>query len=107
MEKLDILKHIVDKEAQTIVSKVKSDYNEYKEKDNINKIRDKISMYFKNTDIYVYKDEHLYNIISKCLYHLKVKIFGEDQFGLSSYIKLKQSYYLGKGDTSTWCKGLS
>ena len=47
-------------------------------------IEDKIKLYFANTDSSVYKEERLNDVISKCLYHLKVTIFGEDWLELLS-----------------------
>ena len=39
LEKLAILKRIVDKEAQTIVSEVKSDYDKYAEPEDVKEIK--------------------------------------------------------------------
>ena len=87
-EKLDILRHIVIKEVQLIVSKVEAKFDQYIEPECINTIGDytiqtkiwrecdtdnTIRSYFRDNDLSLYKEARLdHIIISEYLYQLKV-----------------------------------
>ena len=105
-EKFAILKRIVDKEAQTIVSEVESDYDKYAEPEDVeqiksHKIQDDIATkytteaqvrtYFAATGAAADKKTRIEHIIQESIYHLKVKIFGNERLGLSSFIQLKRT----------------
>ena len=104
LEKLAILKRIVDKDAQTIVSEVESDYDKYAEPEDVEEIKnhkvqvdilkeyttdDKIRTYFAATGAVAVKKKRIKHIIQESIYQLKVNIFGNERLGLSSFIQLK------------------
>ena len=101
-EKFAILKRIVDKEAQTIVSEVESDYGKYVEPEDVEEIKDhkiqdniadtyttdnQIRVYFAASGSAAAKKKRIEHIIQKSIYHLKVKIFGNESLGLLSFIQ--------------------
>ena len=105
-EKFTILKQIVDKEAQTIVSEVESDYGKYVDPEDVNEIKDckvqvniratyttdnQIRVYFAASGLAAAKKKRIEHIIQESIYHLKVNIFGNEHLGLSSFIQLKRT----------------
>jgi hypothetical protein len=100
--RLTFLRRIVDKEAQTIVSNVEAAF----ESIYINKIEDQriraeiraecptdnaISVYFGDNANAARKRLKITHIIQECMYHLKLKIFGNERLGRSSFIQLKRT----------------
>ena len=105
-EKFAILKRIVDKEAQTIVSEVENDYEGYLDPEDVDEIKDykiqvnirstyttdnQIRVYFGASGTAAAKKERIEHIIQESIYHHKVKIFGNERLGLSSFIQLKRT----------------
>ena len=101
IEKLAFLKRIVDKEVQTIVSQVERNFELYTEEKYVDMIHDhrirldtraecdtndKIRSYFAANRSAAYKKEQLDHIIAESIYHLMVNIFGNERFGLSTFI---------------------
>ena len=100
-----ILKRIIDKEAQTIVSDVKADFKGYSKADDVNKLMDhkiyedirnacttdnQIMVYFAASGNAAMKKKRAEHIIQASIYQL-IKILGNEQLGLSSFIQLKQT----------------
>ncbi|OEU07148.1 hypothetical protein FRACYDRAFT_251631 [Fragilariopsis cylindrus CCMP1102] len=96
---------IVDKEAQTIVSNVETAFESYEDAEDIDKIEDltirdeirdeypddaTIEAYF-TAGTAAQKRMKITHIIRECMYHLKLKIFGNETLGRSSFIQLKRS----------------
>ena len=104
-EKWAILKQIIDKEAQTILSKGEGKFELYVELECIDMISDhtvkikiyslyntddKIRLYFRDEDLMLYKVDHLDDIIRELIYHLKVKFFGNEHLWQSSFVQVKK-----------------
>ena len=104
--RLTYLRRIVDKEAQTIVSNVETAFENYSNATDINLIEDQrirdeirvecttdaaIVVYFGNTANAVRKRMKITHIIRECMYNLKLKIFGNERLGRSSFIQLKRA----------------
>ena len=105
-ERLAFLKRIVNKEAQTIVSKVEESFEAYAQPDDIEKIHnhwvrseilaeydtdDKVRTCFVATESVAYKKNRVQHIINESIYHLKVKNFWYEQLGLSSFVQVKRT----------------
>ncbi|OEU21421.1 hypothetical protein FRACYDRAFT_235044 [Fragilariopsis cylindrus CCMP1102] len=103
--RLTFLRRIVDKEAQTIVSNVETAFEGYSDAEDIDLIEDQtirdeirddcpddatIDAYF-NAGNAAQKRKKITHIIRECMYHLKLKIFGNETLGRSSFIQLKRS----------------
>ena len=103
--RLTYLRRIVDKEAQTIVSNVETAFESYEDAEDIDKIADSrirdeirdacpddatIDVYF-NAGTAAQKRVKISHIIRECMYHLKLKIFGNERLGRSSFIQLKRA----------------
>jgi hypothetical protein len=103
--RLTFLRRIVDKEAQTIVSNVETAFESYEDAEDIDKIEDQkirdeirtdcpddatIEAYF-TAGTAAQKKKKITHIIEECMYHLKLKIFGNEALGRSSFIQLKRT----------------
>ena len=104
--RLTFLRRIVDKEAQTIVSNVGAAFESYSIATDVTLIEDQrirleiavecptdhaIGVYFSNAANAARKKMKITNIIQECMYHLKLKIFGNERLGRSSFIQLKRT----------------
>jgi hypothetical protein len=105
VDRINVLKRIVSKEAQITVmnavflfekAKDKKDIDSFKNPKVKQSIRTKTSSqdgeivkYFDDNDS-AYNNNRLEDTINECIYHLKIKIFGADRLGLSSFIQLKR-----------------
>ncbi|OEU11608.1 hypothetical protein FRACYDRAFT_244725 [Fragilariopsis cylindrus CCMP1102] len=103
--RLTFLRRIVDKEAQPIVSNVETAFENYPDAEDIDLIEDQrikddirvecpddatIAVYF-NAGTAAQKRKKITHIIQECMYHLKLKIFGNEMLGRSSFIQLKRT----------------
>jgi hypothetical protein len=102
LDRLNVLKRIVSKEAQVTVMNAVSlfekatnvnDIDSFKNpdvKENIKEYtHEDIIMYFDENEP-AYTNNRLEDTIDESIYHLKIKIFGADRLGLSSYIQLRR-----------------
>ena len=104
--RLTYLRRIVDKEAQTIVSNVEAAFESYSIATDVTLIEDQrirleiavecptdhaIGVYFSNAANAARKKMKITHIIQECMYHLKLKIFGNERLGRSSFIQLKRT----------------
>ena len=86
------------------MSEVEDNFGGYSEPEDINEIKDhkvqenirsshftdnQIRVYFAATGSAVAKKKRIEHIIKESIYHLKVKIFGNERLGHSSFIQLK------------------
>ena len=103
LDRVNILKRIVSKEAQVTVMNAVSLFDKAKDRNDLDsfkyhEVRTRISKIGNNTEVKRYFDEEdkLYEVnrcedmINECMYHLKIKIFGADKLGLNSYIQLRR-----------------
>ena len=122
--KLAIMRRLVDEEAQTILSKVENDYKQlYAKPEDIDllfdyKLREEIcTKYTTDAEVRVYfgdagpaavKIVRVEHIIREALHRLKIQIFGNEKFGLQSFIQLKRtmtSMKIGNGiKIQVWSK---
>ena len=102
-----MLRRLVDEEAQTILSKVEKDYKEvYSKPDDVElltdyKIREEIlTKYTTDAEVRTYfgdggaaavKVVRVEHIIRKAIHRLKIQIFGNEKYGLQSFIQLKRT----------------
>jgi hypothetical protein len=102
VDRVNVLKRIVSKEAQVTVMNAVSLFEKAKDKNDIDSFKNhkvketmrtysdgELLKYFDNTDAN-YTNNRLEDTINESIYHLKIKIFGADRLGLSSYIQLKR-----------------
>ena len=103
--KLGFLKRLVASEAQTILSQVERDYRDnYSEPEHISllddykvqkEIRDKyttdaqVRTYFGSAGTAAVKAVRVEHIIQETIHRIKILIFGDETFGLKSYIQLR------------------
>jgi hypothetical protein len=105
LDRLNVLKRIVSKEAQITVMNAVSLFEKAKDKDDFDSFKNpdvKISILAKTSsqdgeivkyfddDDNAYNTNRLEDTINESIYHLKIKIFGADRLGLSSYIQLRR-----------------
>ena len=96
----------MDNEAQTIVSNVEAAFESYFTANNVDNIEDRhvreeirdkcpvdnaIAIYFGNAASVARKKLKITHIIAECMYHLKLKVFGNKRLGKSSFIQLKRT----------------
>jgi len=125
--KLAMLRRLVDGEAQTILSKVEKDYKEvYSEPDDVEllsdyKIREEIlDEYTTDNEVRIYfgdggtaavKVMRVQHIIREAIHRLKIQIFGNEKYGLQSFIQLKRtmtSMKIGNGiKIQQWSKRIN
>jgi hypothetical protein len=99
---INVLKRIVSKEAQVTVMNAVSLFEKANNVNDIDSLKNlkvrqgirtysagEIVRYFDNDDT-AYTNKRLEDTINECIYHLKIKIFGADRMGLSSYIQLRR-----------------
>ena len=105
VDRVNVLKRIVQKEAQVTVMNAVSLFDRATDKNDIDsfknpKVREAIKAktssqdgeivrYFDDDDT-AYNNNRLQDTINECIYHLKIKYFGADRLGLSSYIQLRR-----------------
>ena len=104
--RLTFLRRIVDKEAQTINSNVEAALESYTDVEDVESIEDQrirlelsiecptdhaIENYFSSAATAAQKKMKITHIIQECIYHLKLKIFGNERLGRSSFIQLKRT----------------
>lgn len=102
LDRLNVLKRIVSKEAQVTVMNAVSLFEKAENKNDINSFKNpdvkeiiksrpdgEIIKYFDDNDT-AYTNNRLEDTINESIYHLKIKIFGADRLGLSSYIQLRR-----------------
>ena len=125
--KLAMMRRLVSGEAQTILSKVEKDYKEnYSEPEDVEllndyKIREEIlSKYTTDAEIHQYFGEagpaamkvvRVEHIIREAIHWLKIQIFGNEKYGLQSFIQLKRtmtSMRIGNGvKIQQWSKRMN
>jgi hypothetical protein len=102
LDRLNVLKRIVLKEAQVTVMNAVSLFEKANDKNSISSFKNpdvketmkkysdgELLKYFDDNDAN-YTNNRLADTIDESIYHLKIKIFGADRLGLSSYIQLRR-----------------
>jgi hypothetical protein len=93
LDRLNVLKRIVSKEAQVTVMNAVSLFEKAKDKNDIDSFQNpdvKLSIRQHSDGEIVNTNNRVEDTINECMYHLKIKIFGVDRLGLSSYIQLRR-----------------
>jgi len=105
--KLSQLRRLVDGQAQTILSKVEKDYREvYSEPEDVELLTDykiqeevlakyttdnEVRTYFGDAGTAAVKTVRVEHIIRETIHRLKIQIFGNEKYGLQSFIQLKRT----------------